>query len=154
MKTQEVKKIVDEVVHQHETRFHKRTRSVFTPPTIKEIDAYCIEKGIDVVPEYIWNFYEKKGWKVGKTLMVSWRSAVSQAKYWTDAPRRKMPTKIDPKAEAAALEKLRQKLRDDDEGQYYRGETTEKLQKLLANPKALVRHWLIKEILTERRSND
>lgn len=137
-----------------EARFHKKSRSVFTPPTIEEIDAYCIEKGISVRPEYIWNHYESKGWKVGKTLMKNWRSAVSQANFWEGAPRRKLPARINPEAEAAALEKRKQEIRDN-EKQYYRERTTERLEAILADPHATIaRYWLIREVLEERREND
>ena len=53
------------------------------------------------------------------------------------------------KAEAAASEKRRQEIRND-EGRYYREQSTEDLEKWLADPKCIVRHWLIKEILTKR----
>jgi len=140
---------IEQAIENHIARYHKRPRTVFTPPTVKEIDAYCIEKGIAVLPQYIWNHYESKGWKIGKALMKSWRSAVSQARYWENAPCRKLPIKIDPEAEAAALEKRKQEIRDT-EGQYFREQTTEKLQKWLADPKSVVRRWLIKEILAEK----
>lgn len=48
----------------------------FTKPTIAEIETYCQEKGKSVDAERFWNFYESKGWKVGKNPMKDWRAAV------------------------------------------------------------------------------
>ena len=145
---------IEQAIKEHEARLHKHTHILANKPaSIEELDAYCIEKGIDVLPQYIWDFFESKGWKVGKVLMKNWRAAVSRAKYWEDAPRRKLPARIDPEAEAAALEKRRQEIRDD-EGQYYRERTTELLQKWPADPKSIARRWLIREILEQRLKND
>ena len=48
----------------------------FTKPTIDEIEAYCREKNKSIDAERFWNFYESKGWKVGKNPMKDWRAAV------------------------------------------------------------------------------
>lgn len=45
----------------------------FSKPTIEEIQAHNTE--IDA--EAFWNFYESKGWYVGKNKMVSWKSSVA-----------------------------------------------------------------------------
>lgn len=50
----------------------------FAPPTIEEIQDYCIEKGYHWVdPERFWNFYDSKNWMVGKNKMSKWRSSLS-----------------------------------------------------------------------------
>lgn len=48
----------------------------FIPPTIEEVRAYCLEKGYDIDAEHFINFYESKGWYVGKNKMVSWKACV------------------------------------------------------------------------------
>ena len=48
----------------------------FTKPTIAEIQTYCQEKNKTIDAERFWNFYESKGWKVGKNPMKDWRAAV------------------------------------------------------------------------------
>jgi len=48
----------------------------FIPPSIQEIEKYCREKNKSVDAEQFWNFYESKGWYVGKNKMKSWHSAV------------------------------------------------------------------------------
>jgi hypothetical protein len=48
----------------------------FVKPTIAEIQDYCRERSKSVDAERFWNFYESKGWKVGKNPMKDWRAAV------------------------------------------------------------------------------
>lgn len=48
----------------------------FTPPTIEEVRAYCNERNNSVDPETFINFYESKGWFVGKNKMKDWRACV------------------------------------------------------------------------------
>ena len=48
----------------------------FVKPTVEEIQTYCQEKNKLVDAERFWNFYESKGWKVGKNPMKDWRAAV------------------------------------------------------------------------------
>ena len=50
----------------------------FVKPTIEEVRAYCAEKGYDFIdPERFYNYYESKGWVVGKSPMKNWRAAVA-----------------------------------------------------------------------------
>lgn len=48
----------------------------FVKPTIAEIETYCQEKNKAIDADRFWNFYESKGWKVGKTPMKDWKAAV------------------------------------------------------------------------------
>ena len=53
-------------------------KSNFQKPTVEEIQAYLDEKdivGIDA--EYFWNFYEAKGWMVGKSPMKNWKACIA-----------------------------------------------------------------------------
>ena len=52
----------------------KSTR--FTPPTLEEVQAYCIERGNNVDAERFIDFYSSKGWMVGKNKMKDWKAAV------------------------------------------------------------------------------
>ena len=64
--------------------------SRFQKPTIEEIRQYCQEKGYNVDAEQFFNFYESKGWVVGKSPMKNWRAAVSTwNKREKEIPRRK-----------------------------------------------------------------
>lgn len=52
----------------------KNTRELFIKPTIEELEIYFDSK---TEAKKFYSFYESKGWKVGKTKMVSWKSAAS-----------------------------------------------------------------------------
>ena len=48
----------------------------FSKPTVEEVAAYCKERNNNVDPQRFWNFYEAKGWKIGKSPMKDWRACV------------------------------------------------------------------------------
>lgn len=48
----------------------------FVPPTLDEVKDYCFERGNNVDAEAFIDFYESKGWMVGKNKMKDWKSAV------------------------------------------------------------------------------
>lgn len=52
----------------------KKTR--FVKPTVEEIKAYCEERNNRVSPDDFFNFYESKGWLIGKSPMKDWKAAV------------------------------------------------------------------------------
>ena len=52
----------------------KTTR--FVKPTVEEIKAYCEERKNSVDPDSFFNYYESKGWLIGKVPMKDWKAAV------------------------------------------------------------------------------
>lgn len=48
----------------------------FQKPTIEQIKAYCLEAGKNIDAEAFFDFYEAKGWVVGKAPMKDWKAAV------------------------------------------------------------------------------
>ena len=55
----------------------KTTRTQFNPPSVEEVEAYCLEKGYSVDAERFVNYYESIGWMVGKNKMKKWKNAVA-----------------------------------------------------------------------------
>lgn len=53
------------------------TAKRFTPPTVEEVEAFCKEKGYGVNAQRFVDFYESKGWMIGKNKMTKWKSAVA-----------------------------------------------------------------------------
>lgn len=45
-------------------------------PTIEEIQQYCSERNNNVDANCFYDFYESKGWMIGKNKMKDWKSAV------------------------------------------------------------------------------
>jgi hypothetical protein len=48
----------------------------FVKPTVEEISNYCNERGNKIDPQQFFDFYESKGWKIGKSPMKDWKSAI------------------------------------------------------------------------------
>lgn len=54
----------------------KDNHKIFKPPTVEDIRAYCTERGNRVDPQSFVDFYESKGWMIGKNKMKDWKAAV------------------------------------------------------------------------------
>ncbi len=48
----------------------------FLIPSIEEITAYCQERKNSVSPQKFFDFYQSKGWKIGKNQMKDWQACV------------------------------------------------------------------------------
>lgn len=53
-----------------------KEKAHFVPPTLENVIGYCREKGYKVDAERFIDFYESKGWMVGKNKMKDWKVAV------------------------------------------------------------------------------
>lgn len=53
-----------------------KRNSRFIPPTAEEVREYCVEHNYSVDPQRFVDFYECKGWMVGKNKMKDWKAAV------------------------------------------------------------------------------
>ena len=56
------------------TKKPKTTR--FVPPTVEEVKQYCEENNYKLDAQRFVDFYESKGWMIGKNKMKSWQAAV------------------------------------------------------------------------------
>jgi len=72
----------------------ERKRTAFEPPAIEEIKAYILEKGYSFDAESFFDFYESKGWFVGKNKMKDWKAAVRN---WHRGEIERRPTGARPK---------------------------------------------------------
>ena len=48
----------------------------FKKPTLEEVKKYCLERSNNVNAERFIDFYESKGWKVGRNPMKDWKACV------------------------------------------------------------------------------
>ena len=67
---------IDTEIDKEIERKKKKKARRFKPPTLKEVEAYCQEKGLCVNPEIFVDYYEGNGWKVGKNPMKSWQATL------------------------------------------------------------------------------
>jgi rubrerythrin len=67
------------------------TQQQFKKPTIKEIQDYCSERGNKINAEYFFDYYEAKGWIVGKVKMKDWKAVIRnwEKKNPAEAPKEK-----------------------------------------------------------------
>lgn len=54
----------------------KLNNKYFNKPTIIEIKDYCLERNNNIDPNSFFDFYESKGWMVGKNKMKDWKAAI------------------------------------------------------------------------------
>ena len=54
----------------------KITNKLFKKPSINDVELYCIERDNKIDAISFVNFYESKGWMVGKNKMKDWRACV------------------------------------------------------------------------------
>ena len=95
----EVKRICNvEIEKEKEIDTRDRERRViggktkFSPPTLEEVKAYCLERGNRVDAERFHSYYTANGWKVGKNPMKDWKAAV---RTWERDAKAKLKTPYD-----------------------------------------------------------
>ena len=74
--TKEYKNIRNKEFKENDTPNGVSKRKCFAPPTVEEVRAYCQERGNNIDPQRFVDFYESKGWFVGKNKMKDWKAAV------------------------------------------------------------------------------
>lgn len=53
-----------------------KKRGRFAPPSLEEVTQYCQERQNNINPQAFIDFYEAKGWKIGKETMKDWKAAI------------------------------------------------------------------------------
>lgn len=64
------------ISNKQEKETSKEINKKFIKPTIEQVSLYCKERNNNVNPQSFIDFYESKGWKIGKTPMKDWKAAV------------------------------------------------------------------------------
>jgi len=54
----------------------KSKRTLFIPPTVDEVSAYCQERRNSISAETFVDFYTSKNWMIGKNKMKDWKASV------------------------------------------------------------------------------
>lgn len=54
----------------------KSSQKRFQKPTVEELNAYCKERGNGIDAQGFFDYYESKGWVIGKSPMKDWKAAV------------------------------------------------------------------------------
>lgn len=53
-----------------------KKENTFCKPTVEEIKAYCVERKNNIDAQNFFDFYESKGWMIGKNKMKDWQASV------------------------------------------------------------------------------
>lgn len=72
------------------TTTKKKHSTRFVKPTVEQIAQYCIERNNNINPQYFWDYYESKGWMVGRSGMKDWKCAIrtwEQNNYYSGKPK-------------------------------------------------------------------
>ena len=48
----------------------------FSPPTVEDVRAYCRERKNNIDPQRFVDYYQARGWKLGKESMKDWKATV------------------------------------------------------------------------------
>ena len=67
---------VNDNVNKKKDSKESKEKAHFVPPTLENVIGYCQEKGLSVDAQRFIDFYESKGWMVGKNKMKDWKAAV------------------------------------------------------------------------------
>lgn len=63
-------------VNKSKVKENKNKINRFIPPTLKEVEEYCLERQNGIDPQRFIDFYEARGWMIGKNKMKDWKAAV------------------------------------------------------------------------------
>ena len=71
--------LLDEIKSEIDSQRAKppKKEKVKIPPTLEDVIQYVKDNNLNVDPYQFWNFYESKGWYVGKNKMKNWHSAIA-----------------------------------------------------------------------------
>lgn len=84
----------------------KKKENIFVTPTLEEVQAYCRERNNNVDPQSFIDFYDSKGWMIGKNKMKDWKAAVrTWEKRDAEKPKKKTVTAAEYKAPKPTLTK-------------------------------------------------
>lgn len=68
----------------------------FVPPSVDDVRQYCTERGNGIDAQHFVDFYEARGWLIGRNKMKSWKAAVrtweqrDNAASGTEPPKREL----------------------------------------------------------------
>lgn len=77
-----------------------KTTKRFVKPSIEDVETYCKNNGYELDAQYFIDYYESKGWLIGKNPMKDWKAAIRMwarnNKNWKPKQENKMPDFINP----------------------------------------------------------
>ena len=113
---------------QEDKELKKIKKSIFRPPTVDEVRAYCLERNNNIDPERFIDYYSQQKWKLANgNKMSDWKAAVrnwerrdakkkaepkSRTNFYQPEPPKYRPFKPDPEIDAVQMpEEIREKMK-------------------------------------------
>lgn len=63
--------------HKQEYKEVKKEKKEYSiPPSLEEVTSYCKERGNFISPQAFLDYYEARGWLIGKVKMKNWQAAI------------------------------------------------------------------------------
>lgn len=95
-----------------ELKNNKNNIGRFTPPDVIEVQAYCYERNNKIDAQAFVDFYESKGWMVGKNKMKDWKAAV---RTWERSNTTSKPKVQSQPQRSSQLDDLLNKIREEEQ---------------------------------------
>ena len=73
---------------------NNKKSAAFIPPTLDEVKAYCEERKNGIDPQAFIDFYDSKGWLIGKNKVKDWRACVRTWENRRKAEKKDKPTSL------------------------------------------------------------
>ena len=67
---------LEEAIAVLEKKYEKPKKETTIPPLVDEVESYCDERNNGINPQAFIDFYQTRGWKVGKEKMKDWKAAI------------------------------------------------------------------------------
>ena len=67
---------LEEAIVVLEKKYEKPKKETTIPPSVDEVESYCDERNNGINPQAFIDFYQTRGWKVGKEKMKDWKAAI------------------------------------------------------------------------------
>lgn len=64
-----------EIDKDKEKKENKKEKNII-PPKLEWVENYCLERNNNIDPQAFFDFYEGKGWMIGKNKMKDWQAAI------------------------------------------------------------------------------
>jgi hypothetical protein len=57
---------------------HKNKKNIYReiPPQTEDVKSYCQERSNGINPEMFFDYYQSRGWMIGKNKMKDWKAAI------------------------------------------------------------------------------
>jgi hypothetical protein len=102
-------KIREDKIREDKIREDKKEKNVI-PPLFDWIEIYCKERNNSVDAKQFFDFYESKGWKIGKDKMKDWQAAV---RTWEQRAEKQAPEVSRTNVEADIMNFMHPKIKTD-----------------------------------------